>query len=195
MSPRRRDWLLTESPSPRGLLAQSQPRLAGGIRLVEKAVRVYGERHVLEWGVETPKPGRPGVVHREWFRSKRAKTRYQVRPSSPRLKTRGPREQAFRLQGRRDSNPEPPVLETGALPVELRPSAAPSLAAPGAGSRLARMAQRRRSPLGGLFVLLAVLFVAVAVFAALAGGTAWVIAIAAAALGLWMAEQAWRALR
>jgi len=57
------------------------------------------------------------------------------------------------------------------------------------------MAQRRRSPLGGLFVLLAAFFVAVAVFAALAGGTAWVIAIAAAALGLWMAEQAWRALR
>lgn len=26
-------------------------------------------------------------------------------------------------QGRRDSNSEPPVLETGALPVELRPSA------------------------------------------------------------------------
>src|SRR5664280_1032097 len=25
------------------------------------------------------------------------------------------------LQGRRDSNPQPPVLETGALPVELRP--------------------------------------------------------------------------
>jgi hypothetical protein len=27
-------------------------------------------------------------------------------------------------QGRRDSNPQPPVLETGALPVELRPWAA-----------------------------------------------------------------------
>ena len=26
-------------------------------------------------------------------------------------------------QGRRDSNPQPPVLETGALPVELRPLA------------------------------------------------------------------------
>jgi hypothetical protein len=25
-------------------------------------------------------------------------------------------------QGRRDSNPQPPVLETGALPVELLPS-------------------------------------------------------------------------
>jgi hypothetical protein len=26
-------------------------------------------------------------------------------------------------QGRRESNPQPPVLETGALPVELLPSA------------------------------------------------------------------------
>src|SRR4051794_4538748 len=32
-------------------------------------------------------------------------------------------------QGRRDSNPQPPVLETGALPVELLPSG------PGAGDR------------------------------------------------------------
>jgi hypothetical protein len=29
---------------------------------------------------------------------------------------------AFVLQGRQDSNLQPPVLETGALPVELRPS-------------------------------------------------------------------------
>ena len=28
-------------------------------------------------------------------------------------------------QGRRDSNPQPPVLETGALPVELRPFTVP----------------------------------------------------------------------
>jgi hypothetical protein len=27
----------------------------------------------------------------------------------------------FLLQGRKDSNLQPPVLETGALPVELRP--------------------------------------------------------------------------
>src|SRR5690606_33632464 len=30
-----------------------------------------------------------------------------------------------RLQGRRDSNPQPPVLETGALPIELLPLAMP----------------------------------------------------------------------
>ena len=27
---------------------------------------------------------------------------------------------SYRLQARRDSNPQPPVLETGALPIELR---------------------------------------------------------------------------
>ena len=52
-----------------------------------------------------------------------------------------------------------------------------------------------RSPLGVLFLLLSALFVAVAVFAGRAGGTAWVIAIAAAALALWMGEQALRAFR
>ena len=38
-----------------------------------------------------------------------------------------PRRGVEREQGRRDSNPQPPVLETGALPVELLPSG------PGAG--------------------------------------------------------------
>jgi hypothetical protein len=57
------------------------------------------------------------------------------------------------------------------------------------------MRRRPRSPLAVLFLLLASLFVAVAVFAASAGGTAWVIAAAAAVLALWMAEQAYRAFR
>jgi hypothetical protein len=40
-------------------------------------------------------------------------------------------------QGRQDSNLQPPVLETGALPVELRPSAATMIpACDGAPSRL-----------------------------------------------------------
>ena len=104
------------------------------------------------------------------------------------------------VQGRRDSNPEPPVLETGALPVELRPSARLSVSAARAGSRKRRhythaVPRRRRSPLGGLFLILAAAFVAVAVLAALAGGTAWVIAAASGVLALWMAEQAFRALR
>src|SRR6266498_3262651 len=43
----------------------------------------------------------------------------------------------FLPQGRQDSNLQPPVLETGALPVELRPSAATMIPAwDGAPSRL-----------------------------------------------------------
>ena len=54
------------------------------------------------------------------------------RPSPPQRLTDESLRQAFAVrlelhrrrltqQGRRDSNPQPPVLETGALPVELRP--------------------------------------------------------------------------
>jgi hypothetical protein len=55
--------------------------------------------------------------------------------------------------------------------------------------------RRRRSPLGGLFLVLAAVFVTVAVLAAQAGGTAWVVAAASAVLALWMGEQAFRTLR
>ena len=53
----------------------------------------------------------------------------------------------------------------------------------------------RRRPLGALFLVLAAGFAAVAVYAALAGGAAWVIAVAAGALAVWMGEWALRALR
>jgi hypothetical protein len=53
----------------------------------------------------------------------------------------------------------------------------------------------RRRPLGALFLALAVGFAAIAFFAARAGGTAWVIAVAAVALALWMGESAFRMLR
>lgn len=53
----------------------------------------------------------------------------------------------------------------------------------------------RRSPLGALFLVLAAGFAAIAVYAALSGGTAWVVALAAAALAVWMGELALRALR
>src|SRR5207245_476186 len=43
-------------------------------------------------------------------------------------------------QGRRDSNPQPPVLETGALPIELLPLGAPSEDSTG------QTADRLRSP-------------------------------------------------
>jgi hypothetical protein len=53
----------------------------------------------------------------------------------------------------------------------------------------------RRRPLGVLFVFLALGFAAIAIFAARAGGGAWVIAVAGAALAVWMGELAYRALR
>jgi hypothetical protein len=53
----------------------------------------------------------------------------------------------------------------------------------------------RRRPLGALFLALTVGFAAIAFFAARAGGTAWVIAVAAVALALWMGESAFRMLR
>ena len=53
----------------------------------------------------------------------------------------------------------------------------------------------KRTPLGALFVLLAAGFGAVAVFAALAGGSAWVIAATAGVLAAWMGDLAFRMLR
>jgi hypothetical protein len=53
----------------------------------------------------------------------------------------------------------------------------------------------RRRPLGALFLVLAAGFAGVGFVAALEGGRAWVIAIAAAALAVWMGEMAFRALR
>jgi hypothetical protein len=53
----------------------------------------------------------------------------------------------------------------------------------------------RRRPLGVLFAVLAVGFAAIAVFAGRAGGGAWVIAVGAGALAVWMGELAYRALR
>ena len=54
---------------------------------------------------------------------------------------------------------------------------------------------RGRSPLGALFLLIAAGFAGLAVAAGFAGGAAWVIAVAAALLALWMGELALRALR
>ncbi len=52
----------------------------------------------------------------------------------------------------------------------------------------------QRQLLGLLFAVLAVGFGLVAVFSGLEGGRAWIIALAAAALGFWMADLARRAL-
>ena len=53
----------------------------------------------------------------------------------------------------------------------------------------------RRRPLGALFLMLAAGFAGIGFVAAREGGRAWVIAVAAAALAVWMAEMAFRALR
>jgi hypothetical protein len=53
----------------------------------------------------------------------------------------------------------------------------------------------RRRSLGALFGLLAAAFFAIGVYAAFSGGAAWVIAIAAATLAVWMGELSFRAFR
>jgi hypothetical protein len=57
------------------------------------------------------------------------------------------------------------------------------------------VARTRRPSLGVLFTLIATGLAAIAVYAALAGGTAWVVAITSALLAVWMGEQALRAFR
>jgi len=51
-----------------------------------------------------------------------------------------------------------------------------------------------RRALGLLFAVLAAGLLAIAAFSALAGGRAWVIALTAAALGVWMGTLSLRAL-
>jgi hypothetical protein len=103
-------------------------------------------------------------------------------------------------QGRRDSNPQPPVLETGALPVELRPWVGADCIGAFRGSRerdrsepgyYAARVQRRA--LGILFATLAAVFAATAVWAVLSAGNGpkgWVVALAAVALAAWLASLA-----
>jgi hypothetical protein len=53
----------------------------------------------------------------------------------------------------------------------------------------------RRRSLGALFAALGAGFLAIGIYAALQGGSAWVIAVACAALGAWMGELSYRAFR
>ena len=78
-----------------------------------------------------------------------------------------------------------PVLLHCAAPLGCAASVATS------GARLLGV---HRRALGLLFAVLAAGLVAIAVLAALEGGRAWVIAAAAAAVGLWMADLARRVL-
>jgi hypothetical protein len=50
----------------------------------------------------------------------------------------------------------------------------------------------RRRPLAALFAVLAACFVLVGLYAADSGGAAWVIAVAAVFLGVWMGELAYK---
>ena len=88
-------------------------------------------------------------------------------------------------------NLQPPVLETGALPIELRPWVARGNGT--AASEWQHLGVQRRL-LGLLFAVLAVGLGLIAVFSALEGGGAWVIAMAAAALAFWLGDLARRAL-
>ena len=56
-------------------------------------------------------------------------------------------------------------------------------------------APQQRRALGALFLLLAVMFAGIAFAAAQAGGGAWVVAIAAAAIAIWIGMLSFRALR
>jgi len=60
-------------------------------------------------------------------------------------------------------------------------------------SRLGHMATPKRRSLGVLFAVLTGAFLAVTAYAALGGS--WIIAACAGALGAWMAELSFRALR
>lgn len=53
----------------------------------------------------------------------------------------------------------------------------------------------QRRALGVLFLTIGLVLVAVAVWSAAAGGRAWIVALAAAGLGLWMGDLGRRALR
>jgi hypothetical protein len=96
-------------------------------------------------------------------------------------------------QGRRDSNPRPTVLETAALPTELRPCEWSK----DCSREVFRPLNQRRA-LGALFALLAVGFLGIA-FAAAYGArrelAGWAIALAALALAAWLGSMAFRAFR
>jgi hypothetical protein len=84
-------------------------------------------------------------------------------------------------------NLQPPVLETGALPVELRPSVAGAVYRGPPRSTIGRVA------MVGLFTAITLAFVLIAVWTFSAGRIP--LGVAATALAAWMATLAWSALR
>jgi hypothetical protein len=103
-------------------------------------------------------------------------------------------------QGRQDSNLQPPVLETGALPVELRPLAVRGCDCTRvlSASFISLRPPGQRRALGALFLVLALMLAGIATAAADAArheARLLVIAFAAGALALWLGLLAVRALR
>ncbi len=96
-------------------------------------------------------------------------------------------------QGRRDSNPRHSVLETDALPTELRPSAVPADCTPVVDGHPVAADYDRHVPLAALFSAITLAFLAIAAWTASAGQ--WIIAVCAAALALWMGSFAFTAMR
>ena len=82
-------------------------------------------------------------------------------------------------------------METGALPVELLPWVA---RANGIAALSWQDPRVQRRLLGLLFAVLSAGLGLIAVLSALEGGGAWVIALAAAVLAVWMGDLARRAL-
>ena len=82
-------------------------------------------------------------------------------------------------------------METGALPVELLPWVA---RANGIAALSWQDPRVQRRLLGLLFAVLSAGLGLIAVFSALEGGSAWVIALAAAVLAVWMGDLSRRAL-
>ncbi len=98
-----------------------------------------------------------------------------------------------RGQGRQDSNLQPPVLETGALPIAPRPWVAERLYPRARSFPRGRGAYHRGMPIAALFAAITLAFAGIAVWTGAAGE--WLLAACAGALAAWMGSLAWAALR
>ena len=88
-------------------------------------------------------------------------------------------------------NLQPPVLETGALPIELRPWVGVDCIGASADTLQPVAAPSQRNALGMLFAVLAAVLAAVAAAALVGAGdrpVGWVVALAALAIAGWLAS-------
>src|SRR5436305_6458992 len=95
------------------------------------------------------------------------------------------------MQGRQDSNLRPTVLETAALPTELRPCAAGSVSGSFSRAKVGGMA------MASLFSVLAAALAAVSVYAFASGTNKphLLVGVAAATVALWLASVSRAAFR